>query len=128
MPFSRRWDYLRRRGSPEQGRRTSTIYRLDIVASGKDSVAALQYVAGSTRQEVERAFAHIFRIAQSAGFTRTDIVYVDFAFIDLADVREVNDLFANLFPEGQQPARTIYKAANLPFGGRIKVQAIAARG
>jgi 2-iminobutanoate/2-iminopropanoate deaminase len=85
------------------------------------------YVAGSARDEAERAFGHVFRIAEAAGFTRGDIVYVDIAFIDLADVKDVNVLFASLFPEGRRPARTIYQAAKLPFGGRIKVQAIAAR-
>ena len=85
------------------------------------------YVAGSARDEAERAFGHVFRIAEAAGFTRGDIVYVDIAFIDLADVKDVNVLFASLFPEGQRPARTIYQAAKLPFGGKIKVQAIAAR-
>ena len=85
------------------------------------------YVPGTTREEAERAFAHVFRIVEAAGFTRSDIVYVDLAFMDLNDVKEVNALFASLFPEGQRPARTIYQAAMLPFGGRIKVQAIAAR-
>jgi 2-iminobutanoate/2-iminopropanoate deaminase len=85
------------------------------------------YAPGTTREEAERAFAHVFRIVEAAGFMRSDIVYVDLAFIDLADVKEVNALFASLFPEGQRPARTIYQAAKLPFGGRIKVQAIAAR-
>ena len=84
-------------------------------------------VPGSAREEAARAFAHIFRIAESAGFGRSDIVYVDLAFIDLADVKEVNSLYAELFPEGQRPARTVYQAAKLPFGGRIKVQAVAAR-
>jgi 2-iminobutanoate/2-iminopropanoate deaminase len=86
------------------------------------------YVPGTAREEAERAFAHIFRIAEAAGFERDDIVYVDVAFIDLTDVKEVNALFAELFPAGARPARTIYQAAKLPFGGRIKVQAIAARG
>jgi 2-iminobutanoate/2-iminopropanoate deaminase len=85
------------------------------------------YVPGSTREEAERAFAHVFRIAEAAGFSRSDIVYVDLAFIDLADVPEVNGLYGTLFPEGQRPARTVYQAAKLPFGGRIKVQAVAAR-
>lgn len=85
------------------------------------------YAPGTTREEAERAFAHVLRIVEAAGFMRSDIVYVDLAFIDLADVKEVNALFASLFPEGQRPARTIYQAAKLPFGGRIKVQAIAAR-
>jgi 2-iminobutanoate/2-iminopropanoate deaminase len=87
-----------------------------------------RYLPGTTREEAERAFAHVFRIAEAAGFSRGDIVYVDLAFIDLADVAEVNQLYGELFPEGQRPARTIYQAAKLPFGGRIKVQAVAARG
>ena len=86
------------------------------------------YVPGTAREEAARAFAHVFRIVKAAGFERSDIVYVDVAFIDLADVKEVNALFAELFPVGARPARTIYQAAKLPFGGRIKVQAVAARG
>jgi 2-iminobutanoate/2-iminopropanoate deaminase len=85
------------------------------------------YVPGTASEEAARAFAHVFRIAKAAGFKRSDIVYVDLAFIDLADVTEVNGLYRELFPEGQRPARTIYQAAKLPFGGRIKVQAVAAR-
>jgi len=60
-------------------------------------------------------------------FTSIWFGYVDLAFIDLADVKEVNGLYAQLFPEGQRSARTIHQAAKLPFGSRIKVQAIAAR-
>jgi 2-iminobutanoate/2-iminopropanoate deaminase len=85
------------------------------------------YVPGTAREEAERAFAHVFRIAEASGFSRSDIVYVDLAFIDLAEAGEVNQLFGELFPEGRRPARTVYQAARLPFGGRVKVQAIAAQ-
>jgi 2-iminobutanoate/2-iminopropanoate deaminase len=85
------------------------------------------YMPGSAREEAKRSFDHVFRIVEAAGFMRSDIVYVDIAFIDLADVTEVNALVAELFPPGQRPARTIYQAAKLPFGGKIKVQAVAAR-
>jgi 2-iminobutanoate/2-iminopropanoate deaminase len=95
--------------------------------SGQLSVGPEGYIPGTAREEAERAFAHVFRIAEAAGFARDDIVYVDLAFIDLADVPEVNALFAALFAEGRRPARTVYQAAKLPFGGRIKVQAVAAR-
>ena len=87
-----------------------------------------KYQPGTAAEEAERAFAHVFRIARAAGFDPQDIVYVDLAFIDLADIKEVNALYAALFPEGRRPARTVYQAAALPFGGRIKVQAVAARG
>ena len=81
----------------------------------------------SARQKAARAFAHGFCIAEAAGFAGTDSVYVDVAIIDLADVKDVNALFAELFAEGSRPARTIYQAARLPFDGCIKVQAVAAR-
>lgn len=85
------------------------------------------YAPGTAREEAERAFAHVFRIVEAAGFQRTDIVYLDLAFIDLADLPEVNALCQKLFDDGKRPARTIYQAAKLPFGGKVKVQAIAAR-
>ena len=83
--------------------------------------------AGTARQEATQAFANVFAALAAAGFTRDDIVYVDLALIDLSDLGEVNNLFAELFPEGRRPARTVYQAAALPYAGRIKVQAVAVR-
>lgn len=83
--------------------------------------------AGSARAEAELAFRNLFTAVEAAGFTRTDLVFVDVAFLDLADLPQVNDLFAELFPEGRRPARTVYQAAALPLGGRVKVQGIAVR-
>jgi 2-iminobutanoate/2-iminopropanoate deaminase len=85
------------------------------------------YIPGTASEEAERAFAHVFRIAEAAGFAPTDIVYVDLAFIDLVDVQAVNEVYGRIFPAGQRPARTVYQAAKLPFGGKIKVQAVAAK-
>ena len=84
------------------------------------------YRAGSAREEAERAFALVFLIAEEAGFTRGDIVYVDLAFADLDDLPEVNALYGELFDP--RPARTVYEAARLPFGAKVKVQAVAMRG
>ena len=84
------------------------------------------YQRGSTREEASRAFELVFRIAEAAGFSRDEIVYVDLAFHDLDDLPEVNGLYATLFAEGHRPARTVYQAARLPFDAKVKVQAIAA--
>jgi 2-iminobutanoate/2-iminopropanoate deaminase len=84
------------------------------------------YHPGTVLEEATRAFELLFRIATQAGFERADIVYVDLAFVDLhRDVAEVNALYGKLFDE--PPARTIYQAAALPYGAKIKVQAIAMR-
>jgi 2-iminobutanoate/2-iminopropanoate deaminase len=86
-----------------------------------------RYRPGTARAEAERAFELLFRVAAAAGFAREEIVYVDLAFADLDDLPEVNALFGELFAEGRRPARTVYQAARLPFGGKVKVQAVAAK-
>ncbi|MFZ6798460.1 RidA family protein [Undibacterium sp. Di24W] len=84
-----------------------------------------QYIAGTAREEAARAFANLFAAIKAANFSINDLTFVDIAFIDLNELGEVNDLYAELFPEGQRPARTIYQAAALPYGGRVKVMGVA---
>lgn len=85
------------------------------------------YVPGTAAEEALRAFENVFAVLRAAEFAPGDITYVDIAFIDLADVPAVNEVYAALFAEGRRPARTIYQAAALPYGGRIKVQVVAVR-
>lgn len=94
--------------------------------SGQLSVSASgEYVPGTVREEAERAFANFFSVVRAANYSEKDVVFIDIAFSDLADAREVNTLCSELFEEGCRPARTIYQAAALPFGGKIKVTGIA---
>jgi len=83
------------------------------------------YVPGTAADEARRAFGNLFAALRAADFSVTDLAFVEIAFIDLADAPEVNQLYAELFAEGVRPARTIYQAAALPFGGRIKVAGVA---
>jgi 2-iminobutanoate/2-iminopropanoate deaminase len=85
------------------------------------------YVPGTARDEAVRAFNNFFAVVRAAGFSVGDVVFVDLAFIDLADVAPVNSLFAELFPVSKRPARTIYQASALPFGGKVKVMGVAIR-
>ncbi len=66
----------------------------------------------------------LFWMKMFAGFSKDDIVYVDLAFSNLDDIGEVNEVYGRLFPINR-PARTIYEAAKLPFGAKVKVQAVA---
>lgn len=84
-----------------------------------------KYMAGTTEQEATRAFANTFQIAEAAGFTREEIVFIDIAFIDLSDVPIINSMYEQLFANNKRPARTIYQATALPYNGRIKITAIA---
>lgn len=97
--------------------------------SGQLSVAPDgRYVPGTAEEEAERAFANLFAVVEAAGFTREEIVFVDVAFTDLGELPAVNAVYARLFAEGRRPARTVYQAAALPYGARVKVQAVAIRG
>jgi enamine deaminase RidA (YjgF/YER057c/UK114 family) len=89
--------------------------------------AAGEFRQGSALQEAELAFRNVFSVLNAAGFSPSDLVFVEIAFLDLGDLAEINGLFAQLFAEGKRPARTVYQAAALPFGGKIKVQGIAVR-
>ena len=94
--------------------------------SGQLSVSADgAYVPGTARDEAARAFDNLFSAVRAAGFSPEDMVFVDIAFVQLSDIAEVNALFAEMFPEGRRPARTVYQAAALPYGGRVKVTGVA---
>jgi enamine deaminase RidA (YjgF/YER057c/UK114 family) len=96
--------------------------------SGQLSVSeAGAYVPGTAGEEAERAFANFLAAVLAAGFGAEDVVFVDVAFLDLADLPAVNAVYAALFPEGRRPARTVYQAAALPFGGKVKVTGVAIR-
>jgi 2-iminobutanoate/2-iminopropanoate deaminase len=82
------------------------------------------YLEGDVLEEAERAFQHIFTIAEAAGFSREELVFVDVAFLNLKDIAVVNTLFVKYFQENKMPARTIYQAAALPYGGKVKITAI----
>lgn len=82
---------------------------------------------GTALEEATLAFENVFAAVAAAGFSRRDIVFLDIAFTDLVDTSAVNALYSQLFAEDRRPARTIYQAAALPYGGRVKIQAIAVR-
>ena len=86
-----------------------------------------KYVSGTIEQEGQLAFAHFFAAIKNAGFAKEDIVFIDIAFENLQDLPPINQLFIELFPKGKRPARTIYQAAALPFGGKIKITGTAVK-
>ncbi len=103
------------------------VAALAVLTLGWYSDLRIDYVPGTIEEEATRAFANLFAALKAAGFSTEEVTFLDIAFVDLADIGEVNKLYMRLFPEGRRPARTIYQAAALPFGGRVKVMGIAIR-
>lgn len=84
-----------------------------------------QYVPGTPTEEAQLAFRNLFSALAAAGFEPAELVFIDIAFVDLAALAEVNEVFASLFAMNRRPARTVYQAAALPFGGKVKVTGVA---
>jgi 2-iminobutanoate/2-iminopropanoate deaminase len=85
------------------------------------------YVPGTALEEAKMAFANFFSAVENAEFQKSDVVFIDIAFNDLEDLPQINQLYIEIFPEGKRPARTIYQAAALPFGGKIKISGTAVK-
>ena len=83
--------------------------------------------AGSVVSEAALAFRNLFEALRLAGFTQEDLVFVDVALLDIADVADLNAVWADSFAEATRPARTVYQVAALPYGGKVKVQGVAIR-
>jgi 2-iminobutanoate/2-iminopropanoate deaminase len=83
------------------------------------------FVDGEIMDQTIRAFNNLFAVVDAAGFNREEIVFIDLAFLDLKDLTTITPYYDSLFVQGRKPARTIYQAAALPYGGKIKVMAVA---
>ncbi|MEM9897223.1 MAG: RidA family protein [Bacteroidota bacterium] len=86
-----------------------------------------EYVSGTALEEGRLAFSNFFSALKAAEFDKEDIAFIDIAFDDLNDLPEINELYMELFPENKRPARTIYQAEALPFGGKIKITGTAVK-
>ena len=85
------------------------------------------YVEDTIQNETNLAFSNFFSALRNSGFDRDDVVFIDIAFNDLNELPIVNTIFSTLFPEEKRPARTIYQAEALPFGGKIKITGTAVK-
>jgi 2-iminobutanoate/2-iminopropanoate deaminase len=83
------------------------------------------FVNGTIEEQTKMAFDNLFAVLTAANFSKEDIVFVDIAFTDLKDIAVVNPYYDSLFVTDKKPARTIYQAAALPMGAKVKVLAVA---
>jgi 2-iminobutanoate/2-iminopropanoate deaminase len=86
-----------------------------------------RYLPGTPRDETTLAFRNVFAALGHAGFAPEDICFVQIDLADLADMPDLNEVFAELFDADRRPARTVAQAAGLPYGAKVKVVVTAAR-
>jgi 2-iminobutanoate/2-iminopropanoate deaminase len=85
------------------------------------------HVPGSFSEELELAWQNVLRIAEAAGFEKSDLLYVQCVLADIHDYAELNGWWREQFPEmSAAPARFTFQAGALPFGAKVELQAVAA--
>jgi 2-iminobutanoate/2-iminopropanoate deaminase len=86
-------------------------------------------VPGTFAEETELAWRDVVVIAQAAGYSIDEIVYVQCVLGDIDKYGELNGWWRQQFPDSSTaPARFTFQAGALPFGAKIEFQAVAARG
>ena len=90
--------------------------------------AAGKFAPGTFEEEADRAWANIAAIAEAAGYTAGELLYVQVLLGDIGNYGDINDWWRKRFPDpARAPARLTYQAGALPFGAKIEFQAVAAR-
>ena len=83
-------------------------------------------VEGGVEAEAERALRNLAAVLDSAGLAMADVVKTTIFLADMADFATVNAVYQRHVPD-PPPARSTVQVAALPKGGRVEIEAIAAR-
>ena len=88
-----------------------------------------RFAPGTFAEEADRAWASVMAIAAAAGYSADDLLYVQVLLGDIGDYGKINDWWRRQFADpARAPARFTFQAGALPFGAKIELQAVAARG
>ena len=86
------------------------------------------FASGTFEEETERAWRNVVSIADAAGYSVEEILFVQCLLGDIGDYSALNDWWRRQFPDvSTAPARCTFQAAALPFGAKVELQAIAGR-
>ena len=81
-------------------------------------------VAGGVKEQAGQCLANIKAILQSVGHRMDDVVKVNIALRDVADIDAVDEAYATFFPGGV-PARRVIGVAALPGDALVQIDAVA---
>jgi len=84
-----------------------------------------EIVHGSLEEQVRLAFDNVRRILEDAGSSMQNILKVTLYLADMDDFARANAVYAEVFREGDYPARTTIQAGRLPFDILCEVDVIA---
>ncbi len=83
-------------------------------------------IEGSIREQTLMVMKNIGAILEAAGYSYGDVVKSTCLLSDIADFKEMNEVYASYYPENA-PARAAFAVKALPLGALIEIETIAAR-
>lgn len=98
-----------------------------LFVAGQLGVADGDIVPGGVAAEARQAFANLTAALAAEGLGLNDLVKVTVYLVDMADRTAMDEVYVATLPE-PRPARTCIAVAELPFGARIELDAVAAVG
>lgn len=88
-----------------------------------------KFLPGTFEEEAVRAWQNVAAITEASDCAVDDIVYVQCVLSNIDNYGDLNAWWRRQFPDiSTAPARFAFQAGALPFGAKIEIQAIAARG
>ncbi len=77
-------------------------------------------------EQAHQSLKNIGAILKEAGMTYSNVVKTTVLLDDIANLKAVNEVYAEYFTE-DKPARACYQVAALPLGVKLEIEAIAVR-
>lgn len=88
--------------------------------------ASGQLAPGGIAAETERALENLSAVLTAGGSSMDKVLKTTVFLADLAEFQAMNEVYSRHFP-APAPARSTIQVAALPRGGRVEIEAIAAR-
>ncbi len=82
-------------------------------------------VAGGAKEQAEQCLANIKAIVESVDHSMEDVVKINIALTDLANIGAVDEAYASFFPGGV-PARRTIGVPTLPNDALVQIDAVVA--
>lgn len=85
-------------------------------------------VEGGVQAQARQALANLTAVLEAGGATLAGVVKVTVFLADINDFSSVNEVYNEVFSAtgAPPPARSAFEVANLPLGGLVEIEAIAA--
>jgi 2-iminobutanoate/2-iminopropanoate deaminase len=84
-------------------------------------------MAESLEDQVAQVLRNLDKVLTDHGATRSQVVKATVFLTDMADFAAMNEQYREFFSD-PRPARSTIAVADLPFGARVEIEAVAALG